>query len=365
MLPGVGGKIAESLPKWRIWHTGPVPELSRKWIEGRLRTMLNRDRSRLCAEDLFEFYFGALTAGYTGNLHYYRHRFTLPRTLAALSLLRLLPASGKPVLDLACGFGPFAHYLTKRRNTTPVIGADFNFYLVWGQKHLIAPAGVFVCADANCRLPFADDAFSSVFCSDAFIYFNSKPQALAEFNRCAPRAPIILTRIGNRLVSPFDGDDARAPDEYAQLLAAGAPRGFSEHALVRHYLARRNPLHTQPTDPADLNWDKWLTFVANGGTLKDVVVDPAEEWPHEVGELAFNPIFHREVLPSGRCKLSFQFPNTWFAYQNGDMHGYHGDRVECSPALPLNHADAEVRNLIERFVLIGLPERYLKTQLRP
>ena len=75
-----------------------------------------------------------------------------------------------------------------------------------------------------------------------------------------------------------------------------------------------------------------------------MVVDPAEEWPHEVGELAFNPIFNRETLPDGRYKLSLQFPSTWFAYQNSDMYGYHGDGVECSPNPPLhNHANAEVR----------------------
>ena len=250
MLPSPGRKLTESLPGWRIWHSGPVPELTRKRLEARVRTMLNGDRSRLTAEDLFELYFGAWTPSYSGNLGYYLHRFTVPRTLAAFSLVRLLPAADKPVLDLGCGFGPFAHYLTKRRHPTTVIGADFNFYLVWGQKHLIAPTGAFVCADANFRLPFADDAFSSVFCSDAFIYLNDKTRVVADFDRCAPRAPIILTRIGNRLVAPKDGD-ALAPEEYMQLLAGLEPRCFSEHALVRHYLARRNPLRSLPTDPAD------------------------------------------------------------------------------------------------------------------
>ena len=116
----------------------------------------------------FEFYFGELTATDPSLLHYYRNRFALPRTLAALSILCLVPSSNRPVLDLACGFGPFGHYLTKRRFPSEVFGVDFNFYLVWGQKHWIAPRGMFVCADANRRLPFIDCAFSAVLCARDF-----------------------------------------------------------------------------------------------------------------------------------------------------------------------------------------------------
>ena len=249
---------------------------------------------QLSAEDWFEFFFGDLTATGPSLLPDYRNRFALPRTLAALSLLRLVPSSDRPVLDLACGFGPFGHYLTQRRNPVAVVGVDFNFYLVWGQKNWIAPSGTFVCADASRRLPFVDDAFSAVLCSDAFIYFRDKPQVLAELNRCAPGKPMILTRVGNKTASPKEAD-ALDPEGYMDLLASGGPRAFSEYALVRQYLARRNPLASEPTDVGDLYWDKWLTFVLNGRSLQDTEIDLKDEWPHEVGELAFNPIFERET----------------------------------------------------------------------
>lgn len=356
----------DRLPMWRVWHSDAVRKLLRSRIERRVRRMLN-DRTRLCAEDWFEFYFGQVTAADRSLLPYYRNRVVMPRTLAALSLLQLLPSSDKPVLDLACGFGPFAHYLTNRRNATAVIGADFNFYCAWGQKHWIAPKGTFVCADANHpRLPFKDDTFASIFCSDAFIYVEDKPRLLAEFSRCAPAKPIVLARVGNSTASPHEGKQLDAKG-YMQLLASGSPKIFSEYALLRNYLSRSNPLKSDPINPGDLTWDKWLTFVLNTQQLDDVTVAQADEWPHEVGELAINPMLKRRALGNGRQRLWFEFPTIWFAYQNGEMYVYHQSSLECADDLvrhaQLDRADAEIRNLIARFVLIGLPKRYLKAQI--
>ncbi len=360
-------ELLDKLPGWRLWHSDRLQGFGRRRIEARVRAMLDRDRRELSAEDWFEFYFSGPTASDPNHLPYYRNRLVLPRTLAAFSLLRLLPAGGKPVLDIACGYGPFAHYLTKRRNSTPVIGFDFNFYLVWGQKHWIAPDAEFICADGNKRLPFADGTFSAVFCSDAFMYLKDKPGLLAELDRCAPGAPAILSRVGNKTASPREvRGDSHSAEGYMELLASGEPRIFSEYALVRDYLARRSPLGAQPTDPADLRWDKWLHFVLNSQSLEGVAVDPALEWPHRVGKLSFSPMFERTPVDGGKYRLDLTFPTIWFAYQNGDMYGYHGDLVECS-ADALERARAgeigpEIENLLERFVIIGLPERYLKAR---
>ncbi len=357
--------LLDKLPGWRLWHSEAIERFGRRRIEARLRAMLGRDRRQLSAEDWFEFYFSGPTASDPNHLPYYRNRLVLPRTLAAFSLLRLLPSADKPVLDIACGYGPFAHYLTKRRNSVPVIGFDFNFYLVWGQKHWIAPEAAFICADGNKRLPFADGTFSAVFCSDAFMYLKDKPGLLAELDRCAPGRPVILSRVGNKTASPREvRGDSHSAEGYVEVLASGQPRIFSEYALVRDYLARRNPLAAHPTDPADLRWDKWLHFVLNGDALRHA--DPAPEWPHHVGKLSFNPLFDRTDIKGGRVRLDFRFPTTWFAYQNGDMYGYHGDLIECSADVVERArsgvVDPEVQNLLARFVIIGLPERYLRAQ---
>lgn len=358
-------QVLDRLPGWRWWHTGLVPAIGRKWIERRLATLLKGDRGRRSAEDWFEFFFAGPTASDPNHLPYYRNRAVLPRSLAAYSLLATLPPSDKPVLDLACGYGPFAHYLTRRRRPLPVIGMDFNFYLVWGQKHWIAPDAAFVCADANNTLPFADDTLSSIFCSDAFMYLHSKPAALAEFRRCAPDKPVILSRVGNKTASPKEmWGDSYTAEGYVDVFGSKESRVFSDYALVRHYLARRNPLQSEPTDIRELHWDKWLHFVLNYRSLHGVAVDSTGEWPHQVGTLTMNPLYERQALPSHKYRLSFTFPTMWFAYQNGDMYAYHADQIECTADVVerarSGHFDSEIQSLIDRFVLIGLPERYLR-----
>jgi len=359
-------ELLDRLPGWRFWHTGVVPALGRRWIERRVGRMLAGDRRKISAEDWFEHFFGNATATDPSLLPYYRNRFVLPRTLAALAVLRTLPTSSKPLLDLACGLGPFGHYLTQRRNATRLIGLDFNFYLAWGQKHLIAPRGTFVCADGNQRLPFKDDALSGALCSDAFAYFRNKASVLGELKRCAPDKPVILTRVSNKTAFPKDGDALDAQG-YLDLVPPGQARAFSEYALVRHYLGRRNPLASDVTDPAELQWDKWLTFVINGDRLRDVRVEASDEWPHETGELTLNPLFARTRLADGQLSCRFEFPTIWFAYQNGDMYSYHGHGSTCRSDIEVraraDRRDGEVRQLIERFVLIGLPKRYLRSQL--
>jgi SAM-dependent methyltransferase len=316
----------------------------------------------------FELHCGEFTATERALLEYYRHRFALPRTLAAYATLQLLPSSQKPILDIACGYGHLAHYLTRRRDPAPVIGIDFNFFQLWGAKQIVAPDAEYACVDVNGALPFIDDAFSSSFCSDAFQFLREKKNLIAELERCAPGKPLILTRVGNRTARPNTGDELSA-EEYCDLLGRQTTRAFGEHELIRHYLARRNPLAAPQTLPTALNWDKWLTFVINPSSIQQGEIDQDELWPHAVGELVLNPIFRRQEISPDTWRLVFEFPTIWFAYQNSEKHGYHGNRIECSKELVQTanerRHDPEIHRLLDQFVLLGLPDRYLNAQISP
>jgi SAM-dependent methyltransferase len=360
--------ILERLPGWRLWHSGPVPALGRKWIERKVRGMISSGFEKISAEDWFDFYYGRNTATGSELLPYYLNRFTLPRGLAAFALLQLLPPSDKPVLDLACGFGHFGHYLSRRPHAVGVVGVDFNFFQLWCAKQFIAPRANFVCADAHDKLPFANETFSAVLCSDAFQIIEHKEELLRELERCAPGRPWLFPRTANRLVRPNTAYEL-APGEYLELFGDRRPRVFGEYQLVRDYLNRVNPLSPAPVDSHVLRWDKWLTVVANTDSMEQVAIDRATPWPHEVGDININPVYQRTSIGGDRYALRFKFPTTWFAYQNSEMHAYHANRMEFEANTVMRARagarDPEVQRLIEEFVLVGLPRRYLRMDGQP
>ena len=354
----------DRLPGWSLWHGERVRRWTSRLVRQRIERMLRSGSDT--AEDWFGLFYGRLTTTDPYFLWYYRNRFALPRTLATLTLIERLPGDERPVLDLASGFGPFAHYLTKRdKAPLRVLGLDFNFYMLWGQKRCVAPAASFVCADASRRLPFEDGAFSAALCSDALGWIHDKPIVASELRRCAPGRPVILARVGNGSASPSYREEL-TPEAYRDLFAHGSPRFFSEQDLVRHYLARSDPFAAPPTEPRFLGKDRWLYFVLEGHGLMSGTM-PVDKWPHAVGKLELNPVYRVGQPAPGRLALRFEFPAVWIAYQNADMHAYHADRFEIDAAV-LERArrgerDGEIERLVRSFVLIGMPERYLRPRI--
>lgn len=353
-------KFLDRLPVWRLWHQGLVPRLTRWRVEKDIRRLI-ADIDSNTAEDWLELYFTRHSDQNRVLLDYYRHRFVLPRTLATYSLLELMPAD-KTILDIACGLGPFGHYLSNRPAPSNVIGFDFNFYLAWWQRRFMAPSQLFMCADAGEILPFKDDVFGGVYCSDSFMFIPNREQLLDECRRCAPNRPMAITRVGNGDAYPKRWGDELGAEGYLELFGEGS-QVFREIDLVRCYLNRRNPLQ-QELDPAtEFAYDKWLYVITNVDTAMRQF-SPGLPAPHTTGSATVNPIFSRRILGDGRVRFDFNFPSVWFAYQNADMFAYHGDRTESDVELISSIGDKiddpAIADLVEKFVVIGLPAKYLR-----
>ena len=96
---------------------------------------------------------------------------------------------------------------------------------------------------------------------------------------------------------------------------------------------------------------------------------PFSDWPHAVGPLQLNPIYKIEKRrENGDAELRFQFPSDWYKIEN---HGYLDYAPElCSVSGEVMRAlqqgadidqlaHPEVAELISKFVLLGMPARYL------
>jgi SAM-dependent methyltransferase len=102
-----------------------------------------------------------------------------------LSWLRLAP--GHLVLEVASGSGGLARYLAQREECR-VIGIDANEHGVSAATRITLESGLadrvtFRLADANARLPFADDSFDALVCIDSMNHFPDRLSVLREWRR--------------------------------------------------------------------------------------------------------------------------------------------------------------------------------------
>jgi SAM-dependent methyltransferase/uncharacterized protein YbaR (Trm112 family) len=308
----------------------------------RVRAML-RQRDRLTAEDwLATFYWHAPEV--YDPFNYFFFRFGTPRHLATLGLASVLPDSVSPVLDLACGYGHLAHALTAEGRA--VAGLDQNLHQAWLARHYVAPAAAFVCADASRPLPFADGAFASAVCSDAFHYVRDKGGAVAELDRVSDGGPLLFPTVGNALVSEPDGHEL-APDAYETLFDGWHVRITSDDTLFERY---RDGLGPDLSDSAaEAGPSKWLSIAATRGDPEALLRDhgPLDGWPHAAGRLALNPLYE----PDGDRHV-LQLPSPWYEAEHGRLCDYMppvvGDGEEPTPGL------------VAQAVFVGLPERYAR-----
>lgn len=330
----------------------------RRWLRAGDRT----------AEDWFSlFYWRSPTL--FDPFSYFFFRFAQPRHLATLALA---PALGHSVLDLACGYGHTMHSLTAGDAAREAVGLDQNFHQAWVGQHFVAPAARYICADAERPLPFGDGAFASVLCSDAFYYFADKDASMAEIRRVADGGTAVLARVANALVPPHDGYE-RTPEGYRACAEPWPSRWFDEATLTDLYRRGRTPDFAAPTDTAALAGAKWLYGVAAPDVASlsthdadsDPASDAASEALHLVGTLSLNPLYES----SRGGALRFRWPSTWFEFENTPMSAYHAVTAtmdaDASRDLAAGRHTPRLDALAQQFVVIGLPERYVRPAGRP
>jgi hypothetical protein len=245
---------------------------------------------------------------------------------------------------------------------------DFNFYQAWGAKKWVAPDAWFACCDASVALPFKAASFSAAICSDAFMYMPDKQLLVDEVERTAPMRPAIYARVGNKEVGPPNppGGGEMLPAQYWDLFGRGQTRYFTDDALWKDYLVRRNPLERDPVPLADLRWEKYLSFVRHPEALS---AQGEEEgvWCHGVGKLALNTVVSITADQGGLLASEFMYRTVWGAYEDADMMSYTErwgkiDKGELRRALA-DPRSAAASSLVGRFALIGVPDRYTADRL--
>jgi SAM-dependent methyltransferase len=277
----------------------------------------------------------AAELGRTRDLDYFRYRFSDLSYLATAALLT--PLARGPLLDLGCGAGHGIHAMFRRVPRSLAVGVDANFTLLTLAKRYVAPAALFVCADAAARLPFRDGAFEAALSADTFQYLPDGAATARELLRVT-RGPVLLSHF-YRPAAPASFDAQAA----VKVFADRSPRLHDEDAILETFFARRE-LDLSPPAPER---DDVVMLTAG---LEPKLYPGADYF---VSGTALNPLY--EVREEGDL----------LHLQRRSLSEKHDERLRKYEAwLPgtltvtreqIASADPE---LVRKFVLLDLPPNY-------
>lgn len=373
-VPGVNPRD-EGQARTRTWVERRALHLLRRHVvrppvgkavrRRQLARLLDRPADEVNAVDLVWHFFGPGSPLPTGYRHYFLYRYGLPRTLASMAMLDMLPRGERPVLDLACGFGHFAHLITANGIAPSTVGVDFNFIPMWMGRRTSFRSSSFVVADADKPLPFADGVFGGAFCSDAFAFIPDKAMVVREMRRTAGQAPLMLLTVHNLHGQPASAKAMAmrlSPEGYLALLAGERSWIFGEQDLVRCYRDRAAPDLDRLPPPRAIAYDFAHYYMAIPEGAPVPATTPALDRPQAAGALQLNPNFTARPVADGGIEVTAWYGSLHFCLQNAQMDAYMPRRTRIDAAtleaIRAGRRTPEVEALIEEFVLIGLPEHF-------
>jgi SAM-dependent methyltransferase/uncharacterized protein YbaR (Trm112 family) len=320
------------------------------------------DKSETTATHLLKFFLGSNKDAFD----YFAFRFGQPRHLVALSFASIIQKPGKPILDLACGYGHITRNLLGRAKGQPVIGIDPNFLGLYIAKTFIAPDAEYMCCATDGPLPFADGYFSAAFCSDAFHYFQNKAATIRELKRLTQHdGVIILTWVHNMYLRlPHDGTPL-PPHGYQALVSDMRNRLIADSDVLLRYRQKQGPALAQQCDPNRLACEPLLSIVAshNQEVFKDYGC--FEGWPHAEGRLEFNPLytFKNGRESNGQLHLRRTFPSEFYEKDHIQCNEYLPETVTLPSAILADLAEgrqtSQVQKLIDQCIVLDIPDRYV------
>jgi ubiquinone/menaquinone biosynthesis C-methylase UbiE/uncharacterized protein YbaR (Trm112 family) len=322
--------------------------------------MLVNSGDQVTACDLLAFFF----ENKKDNYDYFSYRFGQPRYLVALSFASIVHLPNKPLLDLACGCGHITRSLVQQAKGQPVFGLDRFFLGLYVAKRWVAPQAQYVCCDADTSLPFSGVTFAAAICADAFHYFPNKTICIRELERLTREDGFfMLVWVHSANVRrPHDGLPL-PPEGYQALVTRLAHRLVADSDVLTRYLQRKGPPLARSADTTRLAHEPLLSLVAShrGDVLRDY--GAFEEWPHAEGCLVLNPLYVEQGRNhSGTICLRRAFPSAFYEEDHAEYKQYLPETVEVSLEvlgdLAQGKRTAVIEKLIERCVVLGMPERY-------
>ena len=223
---------------------------------------------------------------------YFAYRWLSPTYLSGLVLLGHVAAPARPVAEYACGIGHFLRALEQLGFATA--GIDIVFSKLYLARRFLGVRGALVCGDVEVSPVLAPGAAArTVFCHDAFYFFERKRAALEHLRAVAgPSGTLAVGHVHTRGDAHEAGFSesvsdyrARLPDAVTLLDDFALPRVWYDTGPFPSAEAADDALAVAWTEGEPLaepvDWLRTTKLDRAGLRQNPLLADGRVEWPSE------------------------------------------------------------------------------------
>ena len=185
---------------------------------------------------------------------YFAYRWATPTFLSGLALLQLTVQAQRPVVEIACGMGHFLRTLEANGITT--VGVDLVFSKLWLARRYLDVQGTLVCGDTH-ALPLRSQQPSTVFCHDAFYFFEDKEAVLTGLRTLAAGGSLALGHVHTDAIDHGVAGTLRSAEAYSQMADAGASF-YNDQQLTTAWLTQQMPPAQTPNELNQAEAIAWI-----------------------------------------------------------------------------------------------------------
>jgi uncharacterized protein YbaR (Trm112 family) len=296
---------------------------------------------------------------------YFIYRLSDPTFRVAAAILRALGTHERltrRTIDLCGGSGHLTRVLGTLAPGERTFLADVFFWKLWVARRFVAPACETVCCDVNNPLPFANDSFSMVVCSDAFPYIWQKRLMSNDMMRLAgPDGVVVMPHLHSALGENFTAGMTLTPDAYRELFEPMRPRLFRDSTLLDDLLSSGTIDLGRPVPAGELAGEPALAVIASRSDEVFRRYDAREPAAASGDEVIVNPLYRVEYR-DGVSRLSLTFPTGEYAEEFAAVKRYLPEQVEVAGDLTASVVPPSIvaayPELRQRLVLLDAPPKY-------